>query len=52
VFEFLDEKGIDPVATVFLTDLYCSDFGDPTAYPVLWVSYGADTAPWGEVVMM
>lgn len=52
VFEFIDEKGIDPVATVFLTDLYCSDFGTPPAHPVLWVSYGADKAPWGEVVMM
>ena len=52
VFEFIDEKGIDPVATVFLTDLHCSDFGTPPAHPVLWVSYGADEAPWGEVVMM
>lgn len=52
VFKFLDEKGIEPVATVFLTDLYCDDFGNPVDHPVLWVSYGANKAPWGEVVMM
>lgn len=52
VFKFLDEKGIEPVATVFLTDLYCGDFGDQPSHPVLWVSYGTDKAPWGEVVMM
>lgn len=52
VFEFIDEKSIDPVATVFLTDLHCGDFGTPPAHPVLWVSYGADKAPWGDVVMM
>ena len=52
VFKFIDEKGIEPVATVFLTDLYCDDFGNPPGHPVLWVSYGTDKAPWGEVVKM
>jgi predicted metal-dependent peptidase len=50
--EYLYEKGIAPVAAVFLTDLYCDDFGDAPEFPVLWVSTHADHAPWGEVVMM
>lgn len=52
VFAFAEENDIQPVCCVFLTDLYCSDFGNPQPYPVLWVSNGANAAPWGEVVMM
>lgn len=52
IFRFMEEQDINPVATVVLTDLYCSDYGDAPAYPVLWVSNGADKAPWGEVVKM
>jgi predicted metal-dependent peptidase len=52
VFRYAEEHDIDPVCCVFLTDLYCADFGDPTPYPVLWVSTAADQAPWGEVIMM
>lgn len=51
-FEYMRKHEIDPVACVFLTDLYCSDFGQPQEYPVLWVTYGAEKAPWGEVVKM
>lgn len=50
VFRYAEEHGIEPVACVFLTDLYCSDFGPEPDYPVLWVSDGADKAPFGEVV--
>jgi len=52
VFRYAEEHGIEPVACVFLTDLYCYDFGDAPDYPVLWVSNGADKAPFGEVVSM
>ena len=52
IFEYATEHNIEPVACVFLTDLYCNDFGDEPAYPVLWVSNAADEAPFGEVVMM
>ena len=52
VTNYIAENNITPVACVFLTDLYCSDFGEPPEYPVLWVTYGADKAPWGEVVRM
>lgn len=50
IFERIAEDGMEPVATVVLTDLYCSDFGPAPDYPVLWVSNGADEAPWGDVV--
>jgi len=52
IFRFMEEQDINPVATVVLTDLYCADFGDTPAFPVLWVSNGADKAPWGEIVKM
>lgn len=52
VFREIQKKGIQPVACVFLTDLYCHDFGPCPDYPVLWVSNGREEAPFGEVVMM
>lgn len=52
VFRYMEEKGITPVATVFLTDLCCSDFGPQPEHPVLWVSNCPGEAPWGEVVLM
>ena len=52
VFRYMAEHNINPVATVFLTDLYCDDFGPAPDHPVLWVTNGADKAPWGEVVRM
>jgi len=52
IFEYAEEHDIDPVACVVLTDLYCHDFGEQPAYPVLWVTYGAEEAPFGEVVVM
>jgi predicted metal-dependent peptidase len=52
VFRYLSANNIEPVATVFLTDLECSDFGPRPDHPVLWVSNGATRAPWGEVVKL
>lgn len=50
VFKYIEKNSITPVACVFLTDLYCDDFGPKPDYPVLWVSNGETKAPWGEVV--
>ena len=50
LFAYLNDKGIDPVCAVVLTDLCCSDFGPAPAYPVLWVSTEKTTAPWGQVI--
>lgn len=52
VFEYIREKGIEPVACIFLTDLCCSDFGEVPDYPVLWVSTDPGQAPFGEIVVM
>lgn len=52
VFRYMKDKDINPIACIFLTDLYCDDFGPPTPYPTLWVSTASDKAPWGEVVLM
>lgn len=54
VFKYMLDKGIDPVACIFLTDLYCNDYGDMPDYPVLWVStHEHETLPpFGEVTLM
>lgn len=52
VFEYMQANAIEPVATIFLTDLCCNDFGEAPEHPVLWVSTYADEAPFGEVVLM
>ena len=55
VFEYLDKKDIQPLACVFLTDLYCSDFGKEPEYPVLWISTTNNDnmkVPFGEIVRM
>lgn len=50
VFDHISEHGIDPCALVYLTDLYGTFPDTPPSYPTLWVSYGADSAPFGEVL--
>ena len=54
VFKYLEKHNIEPVACVFLTDLYCGDFGAEPAYPTLWVTTDSNStdAPFGEVVVM
>jgi predicted metal-dependent peptidase len=51
-FEWLDDRGIQPQALVFLTDLYGSFPPCAPAYPVLWASTGSRKAPFGEVIPM
>jgi predicted metal-dependent peptidase len=50
VFDWIAGSDIQPVCVVYLTDLYGSEFGPAPEYPVLWVSTGADAAPFGEVI--
>lgn len=50
IFRYAAEHGIDPDCCVVLTDLCCSDFGPHPDYPVLWVTTGAMSAPWGEII--
>jgi predicted metal-dependent peptidase len=52
VFKYIEENDIEPAGIVFLTDLYCHDFGDAPDCPVLWVTTGATQAPFGEIVEM
>lgn len=54
IFKKIEELGIEPVACVVLTDLYCGDFGPAPEYPVLWVSNGKDgeDTPFGETICM
>ena len=51
-FQFIERKFPEVRAAVYLTDLESSDFGDAPPYPVLWVTTGAEEAPFGEVIKM
>lgn len=50
IFEEIKAKDIDPLCVVVLTDLYGSFPDTAPEVPTLWVSYGADKAPFGEVI--
>ncbi len=54
IYHFMKEKDIEPVALVFLTDLYCDDYGEEPPFPVLWVCTEKqyEQPPFGEVTVM
>lgn len=52
IFKQIEDKGLEPVCCVVLTDLQCSDFGNAPNYPVLWATTDATAAPWGEVIKL
>lgn len=51
-FDFVEEKGLELVCGVFLTDGYGSCECPPPSYPVLWVTTGTTKFPFGQVVEM
>lgn len=52
VLDWCDREALTPACLVYLTDLYGPAHTSPPDYPVLWVSTGADRAPWGDVAML
>ena len=46
-FAELEKRGIEPVCLIYLTDGY-GTFGNPPAYPVLWVITTDVQPPWGQ----
>jgi predicted metal-dependent peptidase len=54
VIEHVNAMSEPPAALVFLTDLYCDDFGDRPDYPVMWAvlegSADKTQVPFGEVL--
>lgn len=52
IFKYADENAIEACACVVLTDGYCSSYGNPPPFPVLWCTTGDDKMPWGEIVKM
>jgi predicted metal-dependent peptidase len=50
VFQWVEEKSIDPACLIYLTDLFCHSYPDPPEYPVLWVTDSRRTAPFGETL--
>lgn len=52
VIRWAEEEDIKPDVCIWLTDLYCSDFGPEPDYPVLWITIGTEEAPWGTVIKM
>jgi predicted metal-dependent peptidase len=53
VFEHYRHAENPPVCLIYLTDLYCSNFGDEPEFPVLWVSTSnIKEVPFGEVTKL
>ena len=50
VFSHVDAEMDPPDCLVLLTDLDGPAPDNPPDYPVLWVSYGKDRAPFGDIV--
>lgn len=51
-FDYVKREGIEPVALVYLTDLYCSSFPVEPDYPCLWITTGRQEAPFGDIVLL
>lgn len=53
-FNYIEQKGIEPKAVVYLTDGYCYKFPEAPDYPVLWAQFDSPTydftPPFGEVI--
>lgn len=57
-FRWIEENTEDVAMTIYLTDLYVSDFGAEPDHPVVWAVYGtrgefdrlAPTAPFGDCI--
>lgn len=52
IFKYAAAHAIEPDACIVLTDGYCSDYGPPPAYPVMWTTTGETKFPWGRVLEM
>lgn len=48
VFDYIDEKKLDPQVCIILTDGYTPYPANPPSYPVLWVMTTDQQAPWGR----
>jgi len=54
-FEWIEENGESPVAMIYFTDGYCSDFAKEPPYPVLWVLDRPNEGfkpPYGDVIQI
>lgn len=52
-FEYLEERGDEPVCLIYQTDGHCSRFPEEPAYPVLWMLTAPNEwfdPPFGEVI--
>lgn len=53
VFAWVEEKGIEPSALIYFTDMYGSFPKDEPTYPTIWCKTTKDTkAPWGEEIFV
>ena len=54
-FEYFAKQGTDLQCLVYMTDLYCDEFGDRPPFPVIWVNTSVGNknqtdVPWGTVI--
>jgi len=51
VLDWIADRGIDPAALIYFTDLRSSDFGEDPEYPTLWMTTDKTrTAPYGITI--
>ncbi|MBV9146243.1 MAG: M48 family metalloprotease [Acidobacteria bacterium] len=50
VFEWVEQKHLEPVCLIYLTDLCCHSYPEPPEYPVLWVTSSRRQAAFGETL--
>lgn len=49
-FAWLEERGIEPVSLVYLTDMYGSFPPEPPPYPVIWCATSSVVGPFGQTL--
>lgn len=49
-FKMIEDEGSEPVALIYLTDMYGAFPQEPAQFPVLWCATSDVVAPWGETV--
>jgi predicted metal-dependent peptidase len=52
VFEWIEERGIEPACLIYLTDLMGSFPREAPRYPVIWAATMKGEAPFGEVIFI
>lgn len=54
-FEYIEQEGLNPIATLYFTDGYCNSFPEPPDFPHLWIltdKLEKWDPPFGETIIL